>query len=54
VVTYIDTAGLDHDEVTLLSTSSGAVQGVEGSVNHLQKRGLILGDLAVNLVAQVA
>lgn len=53
-MTYINTAGLNHDEVALLSASSGAVQGVEGGINHLQQRGLILGDLAVNLIAQIA
>lgn len=53
-VAYIDTAGLNHDEVALLPAGSGAVKGVKGSVNHLQQRGLILGGLAVNLIAEIA
>lgn len=52
--TYVDAGSLDHDEVALLLARSGAVEDVESGLSHLQEGGLVLGDAAVHLVAQIA
>jgi hypothetical protein len=52
--TYINTTGLDHDEVALLTARSGVVKPVKGGLHHIEQGGLILGHLAINLVTQIA
>lgn len=54
VYAYIDTAGLNHDEVTLVAARSGFVKPGERSLDHVEQRWLVLGDFAINLVTEIA